>query len=296
MIACDLFRNLGRGRFQNVGLTTGTAYDGAGNRIGGMAVDWADYDGDQRPDLLVTAFSAQSTVLFRQVSLGQFEDDSDASGISTATTPLVGFGGKFLDFDNDGWRDLLLVNGHLMDNIEALSASETYRQPLLLLRNEAGRFADESAARLGDLPRIAGRGAAFGDWNNDGRPDALVMDLEGPPLLLRNESAGGHWLGLRLVGVTSNRDGIGAVVRVSAGGRQQRFECQTSGSLLSSNDPRILVGLGTALEADSVDVAGPSGAVTRLSRLPHGAYLTIREPPKRSGRAAAPAPICIPAS
>jgi hypothetical protein len=278
MIACDLFRNLGRGRFQNVGLTTGTAYDGAGNRIGGMAVDWADYDNDGRPDLLATAFSAQSTVLFRQKEGGVFEDASHEAGISGPTTPLVGFGSGFLDYDNDGWRDLVLGNGHVMDNAEQIFSAQTYRQPVLLLRNRGGHFEDVSRTALRGIPPIAARGSACGDFDNDGRPDVLLMDLEGNPLLLHNQAPGGHWLGLRLTGTRSNRDALGARVWVTSGGLRQRFECRTAASLLSSGDPRVLVGLGQASVAERVEVTWPSGRKTLLHAVKGGQYLEVREP------------------
>jgi hypothetical protein len=277
MIACDLFENLGGGRFRNIGLASSTAYDGNGNRIGGMAADWADYDGDGLPDLLVTAFSAQHSVLFRQVLPGTFQDASDQAGVSQPTIPYVGFGGKFIDFDNDGRRDLFLANGHIMDNVERLSRGETYRQPLQLLRNAGSRFEDMSR-RLRDLPAVVARGAAFGDYDNDGRVDVLVMDLEGPPLLLRNRAEGGSWIGFILVGGASNREGIGARLLVRTAGRMQRLECQTSGSLTSCNDPRVVVGLGSASQVDEVEIRWPSGETSRLQNPPLRRYLVLREP------------------
>ena len=276
MLACDLFENLG-GRFRNIGIGSGTAFDGGGSRIAGMAADWGDYDQDGRPDLLVSAFSAQHTVLFRQQRRGVFLDSSDAVGLSHPTTPLVGFGGRFLDFDLDGRPDLLLANGHVMDNAEQFYKGETYRQPLLLLRNDRGTFTDRSADLLAGVPWIVARGAAFGDFDNDGRTDVLVMDLEGQPLLLHNRHSGGRWLGLKLVGKKSNRDGLGARVLVTTDG-QQRHECQTSGSLLSSNDPRIRVGLGERAAATEVTVLWPSGRVSRLTEAMGGSYLEVREP------------------
>src|SRR5262249_49960327 len=156
----------------------------------------------------------QPSALFHNEGNGTFVEQSDDRGVGGPTYRYVGFGAKFLDFDNDGWRDLLIANGHIEDNAEQLALGERYRQPVQLLRNSAGRFVDVSQARLAGVPEIVARGAAFGDYDNDGRTDVLVMDLEGPPLLLHNQAPGGAWLGLKLVGRRSNRDGIGARVTV----------------------------------------------------------------------------------
>jgi enediyne biosynthesis protein E4 len=281
MIASDLLQNLGVRdgipRFRNVGLESGTAYDGEGRRMGAMGVDWGDFDNDGRPDLVVTTFSSQPTVLFRNEGADGFTDRGFAAGVAEHTLPYVGFGAKFLDYDNDGWRDLFLVNGHIEDNVEQLRGGESYRQPTLLLRNIQGRFV--SQPHLVDaVPPMAARGAAFGDFDNDGGIDALVMDLEGPPLLLRNECRRGNWLGLKLVGTRSNRDGIGARVLVRSGGSIQRLESHTSGSVLSANDPRLLVGLADAARAESVEIHWPSGSVSRWEGLEANRYHTLREP------------------
>lgn len=282
MVACDLLRNVGRAggptRFENIGVRSGTAFNGGGSPQGAMAVDWADYDNDGRPDLVVTTFSADPASLYHNDGRGQFTESSYAAGVGAPTVPYVGFGTRFLDFDNDGWRDLLLANGHVEDNVELYKSAEHYRQPLLLLRNTGGRFENVSEPLLCGLVPMVARGAAFGDYDNDGRADALVMDLEGPPLLLHNQSRGGNWLGLRLIGSRSNRDALGTRVLVTAGGRTQRLECQTSGSVLASNDPRVLVGLGTGVEVTRVKIVWPSSRTTTLDRPSVNRYLTVREP------------------
>lgn len=278
MIACDLMINPGGGRPANRATKFGVAYDGSGRPIGAMAADWADYDGDEMPDLLVTNFENDPTLILTNLGNGSFLDESYAVGVGEPTARYVGFGGRWLDFDNDGWRDLLLANGHVSDNAEAITSSSRYRQPVQLLRNLGGRFI-EMSRELAALPAIVARGAAFGDWDNDGRIDAVVANLEGPPLLLRNQTRGGNWLGIKLAGSRGNRDGIGARVWVKHASlpHRQRLECQTAASLLSSNDPRLLFGLGPDELAD-VEIRWPSGAVTTLRDLPANQYHTIVEP------------------
>lgn len=279
MTPCDLLLNEGNGRMRNIGTRSGTAYDGNGGVIAGMAVDWADYDGDERPDLLVTNFEASPTLIFRNLGQQRFSEESGTAGLIGPTSPYVGFGGRFIDYDNDGWRDLLLANGHVHDNALEVNSISDYRQPALLLRNQEGTYVDRSSL-LGGLKPLAGRGAAFGDFDDDGRIDVLICDMEENPVLLRGMAKGGSWVGLRLRGVRSNRDGIGARVWVKSAATQhrQRLECQTSGSLLSSNDPRLLFGLGAAEAAAEVEIRWPSGAVSRLKDLPAGRYHTVTEP------------------
>lgn len=284
MLAGDLFQNLGGRRFRNIGVESGTAYEGEGRLQGAMGVDWADYDNDGRPDLVVTTFSAQPTSLYRNEGSRVFSEVSYAAGVAEPTFPYVGWGARFLDFDNDGHRDLLVANGHVEDNAEQ-SRGEPYRQPILLLRNRygegtpgaVGRFTDVSSTELAGVPHIVARGAAFGDYDSDGRTDALVMDLEGTPLLLHNRSLGGHWLGIRLRGKRSGRDALGARVTVATAAGSQRFECQTSGSVLSANDPRILAGLGRATQVREVTIRWPSGAISRRRNLAVDRYVTIEE-------------------
>lgn len=282
MLPGDLFwnqsRRPGAAEFRNIGVASGTAYDANGNLQGGMGVDWGDFDRDGRPDLVVTTFSAQSTSLYRNDGGGMFTEVGYETGLAPPTLPYVGFGVRFLDYDNDGWLDCLHTNGHVEDNAELVRPGERYAQPILLMRNNHGRFENLSATLLRGVPNVVARGTAFGDFDNDGRIDVLVMDLEGNPLLLRNRARGGHWLGLRLIGTRSNRDGIGARVFVRSEGVLRRFECQTSGSVLSSNDPRLLIGLAAAGRAEEVTVRWPSGAVSRHRGLPGNRYVTLREP------------------
>jgi hypothetical protein len=279
----DLFRNLGGGRFVNLGVATGTAYGATGNAQGGMGVDFADYDGDGREDLFVATFYGEPKSLYHNEGGGQFREVSAMAGLAGVALPYVAFGTRFFDADNDGWLDLLIASGHVVDTQERVDPRARYREPLLLLRGgPGGRFADETARAGEALQRpVVGRGLALGDYDNDGRLDALVIDLEGAPLLLRNESGGerpgNHWTGLQLVGRQSNRQGLGARVIVEAGDRRWVRRVTTGGSYLSAGDPRVFVGLGPAAAVDRIEVRWPSGARTELRGQPAGRLLTIRE-------------------
>src|SRR5262249_1125898 len=206
----DLFHNLGGGRFENVGVASGTAYGAVGNVQGGMGVDWGDYDGDGRADLFVATYYHETKGLYRNEGNGLFRDAGAATGLAALALPYVSFGAKFFDADNDGWLDLLVASGHVVDTAARGEPRARYREPLLFRRGaEGGCFADETAAAIATLRGpIVGRGLALADYDNDGRVDALVVDLEGAPLLLRNERPRGsppnHWLEVRLIGRQSN--------------------------------------------------------------------------------------------
>jgi hypothetical protein len=263
----DLFRNDGRGRFQNIGKASGTALSREGRAHAGMGLDWGDYDNDGRLDLFVTTYAAEAKCLYRSEGGGFFTERSVEAGIDPLMRPHVSFGCKFLDADNDGWLDLLIASGHVWDNPERATPDIAFRQPLKFLRNQGGgvmpvAFTDQSgSAGIDQLPRIAGRGLATGDFDNDGRIDALVVDDDGAPLLLRNETrAAGHWLGLRLVGTgKSNRNAYGAVVEARVGDRILVRICHADGSYLSASDPRVHLGLGRARRVDRVMIRWPDG-------------------------------------
>ncbi len=254
----DLLKNKG-GRFENIGQLSGVAYDANGGTHGGMGVDWGDINGDGQLDLFVGTFQNEPKCLYLNQGKTIFTESGEAWGLSPAR-PFVTFGSKFLDFDNDGWLDLLIANGHVQDNIEKVDKAARYRQPLQLFHNEAGqKYTDASALLPAQV--LVGRGLSVGDIDNDGRLDALVVDAEGAPLLLHNESKStAHWLSLELVGAKSNRDGYGATVRVTAGGRVIVRHCHADGSYMSASDKRLLIGLGDATEA-SVKVTWPGGKV-----------------------------------
>jgi len=261
-VAGNLLANDGK-RFTDIGVANGTAYGANGEVYGGMGADWGDYDGDGLLDLFVSTYRNQVKQIYRQDAGHGFTDRSVSLGVAAPTRPYVAFGVKWLDADNDGWLDLMIANGHVVDNIARVDHDATFREPTQFLHNEGGkRFVDESASALtGDAGKpILGRGLATGDYDDDGKVDALVIDSDGKPLLLHNETPQtGHWLEIRLIGTHSNRDGIGALVTVAAGGRPLLRACTTGGSYLSASDRRIHVGMGSATTAETISILWPDG-------------------------------------
>jgi hypothetical protein len=279
----DLFHNRGS-RFVNVGSESGTAFNYDSREQAGMGVDWGDYDGDGRLDLVVSTFQYEPTSLYHNQGHGAFLEEAFPAGIGDATLDRLGFGIKFFDADNDGDLDLIQANGHVQDNAGRIFPGVTYRQSTLLFENAGdGRFKDISASAGPALARpIVGRGLAVGDYDNDGSVDVLIANLEGAPLLLHNETSHpGHSLTIRLVGRSSPRDGTGARVTLRAGGRQQVREAGTGGSYLSASDPRVHFGLGAAAFADSLTVRWPSGITQTLHHVPAGQELTLHEAASR---------------
>ena len=274
-----LFRNLGDGTFQEVGLEAGVALSEDGKAEAGMGVDSADYDGDGRPDLFVTHLDLELNRLYRNRGDGTFEDATFGSKIGSRNFRMSGFGTRFVDYDNDGWPDIFIADGHVLDNVELFHAGTTHAERKTVYRNLRGVFTDVTAALGPDLltPRVS-RAAAFADFDNDGDVDVLVTNNGQAPQLLRN--AGGnqnHWLELRLIGVHSNRDGIGARVKVTAGGRTQSAQSKGGISYQAAHDPRLHFGLGSAPRVDSIEVRWPSGALDRLDGIAADRVVTIRE-------------------
>lgn len=275
----DLWRNLKGRAFENVAFQSGVALSPQGRAYGGMGLDSADVDGDGKLDFLLASFTDEPKSLFRNLGGDTFQDISEDFGMG-ALRPWVTFGCSFGDFDNDGWPDLATLSGHIIDNYQSVERTAAYRQPAVFFHNEEGKHllsVDPSMGERVTTPMV-GRGLARGDYDNDGRVDLLAFDLEGPIRLLHNETApSGGWLGIKLQGTKSNRDGIGARVRLSVGGREQVTECQTGGSLLTARDPRMVFGLG-AQSPESLTVRWPSGVVVTRRRPATGGYLKIVEP------------------
>ncbi len=274
-----LFKNLGGGRFEETALAAGVGFDEEGRAEGSMGVDVADYDGDGKLDIFVTNYEAESNTLYRNLGDGTFADTTYRAGLALPSLSWVGFGTNFFDMDNDADQDLFVANGHIMDHPAFLSDTTTYPQRKQLYQNKGGRFEDVSL-RAGEVfeRHQVGRGTAFGDWDDDGDVDILVLNNDDVPNLLRNETdSGNHWTLLRLVGRSSNRDGIGAFVRLEAGGRAQVDELRSGSSYLAQNDLRLHFGLGAAEEIESVEIRWPSGRKETLSHLPVDQLLLVVE-------------------
>jgi enediyne biosynthesis protein E4 len=249
------------GKWKNIGPQSNTAYDGQGHLQGGMGVDSGDYDNDGLLDLVVTTYFAQVISLYHNDGEGLFTFASNPTGIGPPTMPYVKFGVGFMDLDNDGWLDILLTNGHVRDNVHDFDASQTYAQPLQVFRNENGRAFRDGSQTMGEAAslRAVGRGLAFADYNRDGRMDALVCNLNGPALLLENQSSSGHWLTVRLKTTGPNRDGLGAMVTLTAGAKKQVREVRTCGSVLAARDPVAHFGLGDTTGPVTLSIRWPDG-------------------------------------
>ena len=279
----QLWINQKDGTFINTALAAGAALGASGERKANMGVDAGDFDADGDDDLVATELVSQGTSLWVNDGKGTFEEQSSRVGIHGPSLPFTGFGASWFDVDNDGWLDLLTVNGDVNQNVKTLGRKNDpfpLGQRKQLFRNTGGRFEDVSsqAGTVFDLVEV-GRGAAFGDIDNDGDTDVLVGNGAGPARLLVNEiGTHNHWLGLRLVGATTKRDMVGARVEVRrAKGPSVWRRARADGSYASANDPRVLVGLGNSTEAPHVRVIWPDGRSEEWSSLPIGRYTTLAQ-------------------
>jgi hypothetical protein len=275
-----LYHNKGNGTFEEVGLAAGVAVDGDGRTYAGMGVDFADYNNDGFPDIVVTDLANQNYALYDNNGDGTFSYASLSTGVSRMTLTHSGWGVRFFDFDNDGWKDLVFAQGHDLDTIELNFPTLRYREPLLLARNTGHGFVDVSA-QSGTVfeQRWVARGLAVGDIDNDGRLDVVVTNNEGPIYVLHNETEPRqHWLSMELVGHKSNRDGIGACIKITTANGSQWATVTTSGSYLSASDKRAHFGLGANEKASSVEIRWPSGIVQTLRNVGADQFLKVDEP------------------
>jgi hypothetical protein len=282
-VACDtapslLYRNNHDGTFREIAVPAGCAFDANGVALAGMGVGVGDYDANGWLDIIRTNFSEQVPTLYRNYG-DAFEDASLRGGLGV-NRKYVGFGVGFFDFDNDGWADIFMANGHVYAQIAKHDLHIKYKEPKLLYRNLGnGRFEDVSArAGAAILAENLGRGCAFGDFDNDGDVDVIVNNLDGPPTLLRNDGGSGHHsILVKCVGTRSNRSAIGTRVRVTRGEHAQIAEVMSGSSYYSQNDLRLHFGLGPALAVDAIEVAWPSGLKETFRDLPADHLFVIQE-------------------
>lgn len=274
-----LWRNEGDGTFAEVGLQAQVAHGVLGHSQAGMGLAWGDYDGDARPDIFATHFEDDYNTLYLNEGAGLFADVSVAAGLGRTSFHLVGFGTGFFDRDNDGDLDLLVANGHVYPQIARAGSGTSYAQPNQLLDNRGHRFELLLPSRGDSLgPAKVSRGSAIADYDNDGDLDLLITNLDDRPTLWRNDVGNRqNWLGVKLVGRKSNRGGIGARLRLTAGGKVQVRDIISGSSFLSSEDPRAHFGLGRTETVDSLQVRWPSGAVQVLKNLRINQYWVVEE-------------------
>ena len=275
-----LYRNDGKGHFTEIGFLAGTAVSQDGSEQAGMGVALGDYLHTGHLSLFVTHFSEEYAALFRNDGAMGFTDVSFHAGVAAPTIPYVGWGTAFFDFDNDGWPDLFLVNGHVYPQVDTLDVGARYREPKLLFLNQHdGTFRNISglAGTAIQIPQVS-RGAAFGDLFNNGRVDIVVENLDGKPMILREEGGNhNHWIGFELAGTKSNRLALNARIRAVAGELIQEDEVRSGGSYLSQNDLRIHFGLGTHDHLDRAEILWPSGKTETLTNLAADRFYAVKE-------------------
>jgi enediyne biosynthesis protein E4 len=288
-VACDmtpslLFHNRHDGTFEERGMEAGVAFNFDGALQAGMGVAVADYDGDGFLDIAKTNFSGDLTSLYHNDGGKFFTDVSREAGLRARQ--FLGWGVAFVDVDDDGWRDLVVANGHVYPEVEGKQLGDRYLEPTILYRNLGnGKFSDvtEAAGPAFQVPRPA-RGLATGDLDGDGRPEILLVNMNATPALLKNRAPGGHYLNVALTGTKSNRSAIGARVTVTAGGRKRIDEVMSGSSYYSQNSFTLHFGLGASTAVDEIEIKWPSGTVQHLGKTPAGQTVKIKEPrPSGSG-------------
>jgi enediyne biosynthesis protein E4 len=289
-----LYHNRHDGTFEEVGMLGGVALGQDGQELGSMGVDFADYDHAGRLDLFVTNYTDQVNNLYRNLGEGAFSDMSWPAKLGQPSYPYVKWGTGFVDFDNDGWVDIFVNNGHVYPQVDAIPGSPGYKEPMQIFRNHHdGTFEDISkASGVFGMPPESRRGAAFGDVYNDGNMDILVLNIGEPPSLLINKTRNSnHRVAFHLMGTKSNRAGIGARVTLHAGAIMQFNEVRAGGSYLSQNDLRLHFGLGTADKMDTVEVSWPSGEQEVLRNVLADFMYTITEGQGITARVPLPPPV-----
>ncbi|MGA8271658.1 MAG: CRTAC1 family protein, partial [Candidatus Sulfotelmatobacter sp.] len=273
-----LYHNKHDGTFEDVGLLAGTALSGDGMEQGSMGVDWGDYLHEGRLSMIVTNFVEQGSTLYHNLDKENFADVSIRSKVMKPTYPFVSWGTSFFDMDNDGWLDLFIANGHVYPQADAIPDGTPYRQPMLLFRNHRDGTFDDVSQALADMPQQSRRGAAFGDINNDGNVDIVVLNVGEPPsLLLNHNDSSNHRVLFKLVGMKSNKAAIGARVTVKAGPLVQFSEVRGGASYLSQNDLRLHFGLGASDKMDEVSIRWPNGETEVLRGVSADFIYTIVE-------------------
>jgi hypothetical protein len=274
-----LYRNQGNGTFEEIGIQSGVAMNVDGKEMSSMGVAVGDYDHDGRMDLFVTTFANDNYVLYHNDGRGFFSDVSYPAGLGEPTIPWLGWATFFLDYDNDGWTDLFAANGHVYPEMDGKS-TEKYRQPLQLFRNLGnGKFTEVSRdVGLSAMPWRSARGGAYCDFDNDGDLDILVSNIDDHPQLLENGGGNrANWIELKLIGSKSNRDAVGAQIKIQAGSLVQYDHVRAGGSFLSNNDPRVHFGLGGEKTVGAIEIRWPSGAVQELHGIPANQIIAIQE-------------------
>jgi hypothetical protein len=287
-----LYHNNCKGGFTEVGAEAGVAYSSDGREQAGMGIDSADYDRDGWPDIVKTNFSDDAINLYHNDHDGEFTDVAGAAGIGGVSNPYLGFGAKFLDYDNDGWPDIFIANGHVDPQVEGQTFGVGYAERPFLFHNmtslasisgekkmKGGRFEEVGEKSGGALAKkYVGRAALTADFWNRGRQDLLMTEVEGSPVLLKNDvAAAGHWLRIKSIGSKSNRDGFGARIEITVGGLVRYAEVRAGSSFESSSDPRVHFGLGAATKIDSMVIRWPSGQIDKIGAEGADQELIVRE-------------------